>query len=305
VLWVPLALSLLAAEEPAAATVSAAAEQADPCEQVSPDGEPFSVCFNPGRGIQLTAGALARDSGGTGSVAPVYGAVIMYRTQRPSRSKEKEQSLWFNTHRFFDTRAQTDEAAKSVLVTAYEATLRRHIEEGFILIPTSSPVRLPFPFDVVLDVGAMRYERRVFEGPGYTLELAHMALLFDPIRSIEGRYRLGFGPALSDTFRVLPGALVNEVSPFSSIQVDAGFETENGWWAGHLNAVSGWVYIPGASNRFRTRAVASLQRVLVAVNNQPLDLVLSSFGSINDAGVQHRSELGVSLGLAIRPLGRY
>jgi hypothetical protein len=39
------------------------------------------------------------------------------------------------------------------------------------------------------------------------------------------------------------------------------------------------------------------------VNNQPVDLALTGFASINDAGVQHRSEWGASLGIAFRPWG--
>jgi hypothetical protein len=283
-----------------ASVTAALLASGDPCTAYNAEGEPFAVCFDPGRGISLGTSVLARGAG-TLSLAPVYTAVVMYRTADPSRSKEKEHSLWFNTHRILDTRAQPDDPAKSLLVTAYQATLRRHIEEGFILIPTSSPIRLPFPFDVAIDVGVMRYERRVFEGPGYTVELAHAALLFDPLRSEGGRKRLAIGPSLSDTVRVMPGSAVNEISPFTSLQMDAGYETEDGWWAARLNAIGGWTYVPGVEGRFRARATASVERVLLAINNQPVDLVLSGFGALNDAGVQHRSEWGAGLGVAVRP----
>ena len=270
----------------------------DPCVAQDEKGRPFAVCFDPGRGIELGMALLARE----GTVAASYSFAVLYRTAEPSRSKT--HSLWFNTHRFADARVEADAPARSLLVTAYQATLRRHVEEGFILIPTASPIRLRFPFDVAIDVGALRYERRTFEGPGYTLELAHAALLFDPLRSEGGRARLAFGPSLSDGLRVTPAAVVNEVSPFTSLQFDLGYETQDGWWAARLGAVAGWVFSAGAEGRFRARATASVGRVLVAVNNQPIDLELSGFASVNDAGVSHRSEWGAALGIVIRPLGR-
>jgi hypothetical protein len=286
----------------AAVAAVLAAAPGDPCTDYNEEGEPFTVCFDPGRGMAVGTSVTARGDASASSIEPSYTFVVRYRTANPSRSKTK--SLWFNAHRFMETRAQPDGPAKSLLVTAYQATLRRHVEEGgFVLIPTADPVRLRFPFDIALDVGLMRYERRVFEGPGYTVEPAHIALLFDPIRSVAGRFRLAVGPSLSDMVRVSPGFVVHEISPLTSGEVDAGFENEDGWWSARFNAVSGWVYIPGQPSRFRTHATASLERVLIAVNNQPVDLALTGFASINDAGVQHRSEWGASIGIAFRPWG--
>ena len=285
------------------AMVAALGATGEECTEYNELGEPFTTCFDPARGISFGVAATARGTGaGAASIDPSYSFVIRYRTADPSRNKTK--SLWFNTHRFVETHAEADAAVRSLTFTAYQATLRRHLEEGgFVLIPTADPVRLRFPFDVALDVGLFRYERRVFEGPGYTVEPAHIALLFDPLRSLAGHTRFAFGPSLADELRVVPGSVVHEVSPFTSAQLDAGFETEDGWWSARLSAVSGWVYVPGNPSRFRTRATATMERVLIALNNQPVDLVVSAFGVINDAGVAHRSEWGASVGIAFRPLG--
>jgi hypothetical protein len=183
----------------------------------------------------------------------------------------------------------------------YEGTFRRHLEEGFILVPTSRPLRIPFPFDVTLAVRAGHLERRVWEGPGLTVETGRTALLLDPLRSVSGRLWLGFGPAASHSLRRLPdGELEQEISPFTSGVLETGYETMDGWWTLRASGLAGWINSLEGNRRFRARADASVERILFAVNNQPLWLQLYGTYAYKDAGMGRQTEWTAGARLMLR-----
>src|SRR5687767_7370894 len=123
----------------------------DECELKDEEGRPFPVCFDPGNGLEVGAGWLGRGTTGV-ATGPGFSAGVLLRTERESQSKKG--SLWFNEQRILMTRAQPG----WLLVSAYQATYRRHLKEGFILVPTKEPMRLPFPFDIALSLAIGRYE---------------------------------------------------------------------------------------------------------------------------------------------------
>jgi hypothetical protein len=271
---------------------------ASPCTgQDADDGETFDTCFDPGNGIELGTGALLRvGQSGTRFGASANGAILI-RTERSSMSKEG--TLWFNEHRFLTTRAQAD----SLLVSAYQANFRRHLKEGFLLVPTTPPIRLPFPFDVSINVSALRYERRVFEGAGYSLETGRAAILLDPIRSPTGSIRLAIGPSLSHGLRVREGnELQQEFSPLTSLYGEFVAETDDGWWNVRANALAGYVFTIDGSSFLRVRSEAMVERLLFAVNDQPVAVRLSGTYVRADAGVLHRSEWTAGVSLVMRLL---
>jgi hypothetical protein len=282
----------------AAALVSAANP---PCELTDAHGKPFPVCFDPGNGFELEGGLLQRNATAV-AATPRFSTALVLRTERASR--DREGSNWFNLHRILETDLQTDPSQRLLGVTVYEGTYRRHVEEGFVLVPVNPPLRLPFPFDVAVQLRALTYERRIWEGRGYTLEVARAALLFDPIRSVDGHARLSFGPSLSYTIRNNGTSLEHELSPFSSVQADLVFESDDGWWNLRFSGVAGWVFVPAGPGRARGRGEVHLERVLVAVNDQPLYATLVASGAFADAGVPMRSEFTMEAGLMVRPWGR-
>jgi hypothetical protein len=263
------------------------------CTARDAGGEPFSICFDPGNALLLGAGGLLR----SGEAAPELRVGLLLRTQRASRSKG---TPWLNTHRLLVTEARSGSARRGLTSTLYEGNLRRHLEEGFILIPTARPVRIPFPFDLTLALRVGHYERRVWEGPGWTLETGRAALLIDPLRAPTARVWLGVGPAASHALRHSREGTVHELSPFTSLLLDAGYETEDGWWAARVTALVGWTVGLDGGRRFRAREEASVERLLIAVDDQPVWLRLSAAHVHADAGVARVGEWMAGLGLTVR-----
>lgn len=253
----------------------------------------FPTCFDPGTGWLLETGALVREGAPTAELRTGF----LLRTSRTSHSKG---TPWINTHRLGVTEAWLSPERRGLITTLYEGQLRRHLEEGFILVPTAHPVRIPFPFDLTFSVRLGHYERRVWEGPGWTLETGQAAVLLDPLRSGSPRLWLGVGPAASHLLRSSRQGLTQELSPFTSLLLDAGYETEDGGWVMRATALAGWTLGLDSGPRARTRAEASLERLVLAVNDQPLWVRLSASHVHADAGVARGDEWTVGLGLTLR-----
>lgn len=274
-----------------------------PCTVQDERGQPFRTCFDPGTGFELGVAVSGRQGPGL-SVTPAASAAILYRTSRESVSKEG--SLWFNEHRFLDTRVQPFDDQKSLRATAYRALFRRHLTEGFILVPSAKPIRLPFPFDVAMTASMATYERRVFDGRGFTLETTRAAVLLDPLRSGTGKNHLMFGPAMSHTLRSDGDRVRQEIVPLTSLVLDLGFETDDGWWVLRLSGIAGGVFEvdPTQTWRFSARGEALAERLLFAVNDTPLWLSARFVYSANDAGPSRKSEWAATVGLTMRAFGR-
>ena len=262
------------------------------CLPVDARGEPYPICFDPGDGLVLGAGGRMRNGEG----APSLRAGVHIRTGRTSRSKG---TPWFNSHRLLGLEAWGGEQ-RGLTFTVYDGTLRRHLEEGFILVPTARPLRIPFPFDVTLAPRVGHLERRVWEGPGWTLETVRAGLLLDPVRSETGRVWLGVGPVASHTLRRSPDGAEHTVSPFTTLMLDTGVESEDGLWALRASGLAGWSLGFENGTFFRARAEAGLERVLLAVEDQPVVLQLSGAYTHRDAGLSRRSEWTAGAGLAVR-----
>lgn len=274
---------------------------ASPCVGINADGTGYPTCFDPGVGLELGASGFVRGARGDLHGGALFSGGILIRTERESVTREG--TLWFNEHRFLITRAQAEDAQRSLTVSAYQGNFRRHLKEGFLLVPSNPPIRLPFPFDVSINVSALRYERRVFEGGGFSVETGRASILLDPIRSPTGAVRLAIGPSLSHTLRVrADNELLQEFSPLTSVYAEFVAETDDGWWNLRANALVGAVFTVEGSNFLRVRAEAAVDRLLIAVNDQPVALRLSGTYVHADAGLSRRSEWTASLGLVIRLL---
>lgn len=284
-------LSFAAAAEPSLA---------DDCLSITEEGDTFPTCFDPGNGLELGVGGAGRatTTGPGVGLTPELQFGILLRTDRASRSKKG--TLWFFEQRFLVARGQPVPGLQEFTVSAYEGNYRRHLREGFILVPTARPLRLPFPFDVALHARIGTFERRVYDGPGARIEVGRAALLLDPVRSSTGRFRLSVGPAMSYTIRTDGELWVHELSPFTSALVDLGAESEDGWWVARLTAIAGWSTVPGTGSFFRARGEASVERLLFAINDQPIWLALGGRGAYRDAGPYRRSEIVGSLSLVMR-----
>lgn len=264
----------------------------DACLRTDARGERYPICFDPGDGLLLGTGLHLQDGEG----APSVRAGVLIRTGRTSHSKG---TPWFNSHRLLGVEAWGGER-RGLTATAYDGTLRRHLEEGFILLPTARPVRIPFPFDVTLAPRLGTLERRVWEGPGWTLETARVGLLVDPLRAETGRMWLGLGPAASHTLRHSPDGTEHTVSPFTTLMLDLGLESGDGHWALRASGLAGWSLGLEGGTFFRARGEARVERTLLAVNDQPVVLQLSGAYVYRDAGLARATEWTAGAALAVR-----
>ncbi|MCP3098961.1 hypothetical protein LZ198_08735 [Myxococcus sp. K15C18031901] len=264
-----------------------------PCLARDARGDTFPICFDPGDGVVVGVGTRMSQ----GSPALSLRAGVHLRTGRTSQSKA---TPWYNNHRLAGVEAWGGEQ-RGFTVTAYDGLLRRHLEEGFILVPTARPVRIPFPFDVSLALRAGHLERRPWEGRGWTLETGRVGLLVDPLRAASGRVWLALGPVASHTLRYSPQGTEHALSPFTSLMFDLGLETEDGLWALRASGLAGWNRdVEGGTLDFRARSDASLERVLIAVQDQPVAVRLAGSYVGGDAGLQRRDEWTLGVGLSVR-----
>ncbi|MBN8466067.1 hypothetical protein JYJ95_06060 [Corallococcus exiguus] len=267
-----------------------------PCQGQTATGETFPTCFDPGTGWVLGTALRVQDD----AEALVVRTGLLVRTVRLSGSKA--DSLWINSHRLLMTEAWGGEQ-KGLIFTAYDGLLRRHVEEGSLLVTIGRPRHIPFPFDVGLALRAAHLERRVWEGPGWTLETGRVGLMLDPLRTNTEWGWLAVGPAASHALRQSPEGTRNEVSPFTSLLLDAGWETRDGRWALRATGLAGWSFDFDGGSHFRARGEVALEHVLLAVNDAPVFARLTATGVRNDAGLFRRDEGMLGAGLAVRPFG--
>lgn len=290
----PLGLAL-------AALVSSAPPPGDECLGFDDDGRSYPVCFDPGEGLELGVGVMMRRtwSGAVGAgTALQVRAGILLRTERRSRSKP--DSRWFFEQRLLSTTLEPLDKLRAVRFTLYEGTFHRHLDEGFILVPTARPLRLPFPFDLAFHTRVGHLERRVFDGAGMKVEVVRAGLLLDAVRDPSRRVHAALGPALSYTVRTDRQTWTHELSPFTSLMLDLGAETADGWWRTRLTGIAGWATAPGGGSFFRAAAEATVDRLLFAVNDQPLWVSVGVNGAQREAGVFRTTEVVGSVSLVMR-----
>lgn len=287
-----LGLALLLAT---AADVPRGVPDDDACVALDERGEPYPICFDPGDGFVVgTRMRLSRSA-----MARAVRTGVHIRSGRGSRSKG---SPWFNNHRLLNLEAWDGEQ-RGLTFTAYDGTLRRHLEEGFILVPTSRPARIPFPFDVTVALRLGHLERRVWEGPGWTLETGRLGLLLDPVRAETERVWFGVGPVAGHSVRRSRDGARHTVAPFTELMFDAGLESQDGLWALRASGLAGWSIGTERGLYFRARTDVGLERVVLAVADQPVVLQVSGAYVHRDAGLARRSEWTANAGLAVRVFG--
>ncbi len=280
-----------------AVTAVLLAQAADPCWGGSDPERPFRTCFDPGRGLELRAGASAVGL----SAGLDLGLSLRLRGDRDSRSKAG--TSWLHAHRLLIADARWGPDQRHLTLAGYEGLARRHVDDGFLLLPTSPPLRLPFPLDLGLYARLARYERRVEDGAGWTFETARVAMLFDPLRKGSGRFHLGIGPTLAHVMRHDGVLLKHELTPLTALQLVVNLESENGLWVLRASGQAGFTFDPGAFQAgaaLRARGELSVERVVLAFNDQPVSLQLRASGAYRDAGALQQNEWSAGAALKMQ-----
>lgn len=258
------------------------------------DDKPFHTCFDPLSGLDLNFAAEGRNL----SFGPKFATGIGVRGTR--RSHSKADTTWFNHHRLLQW-TMSDENGANFDFIGYQTYWRRHTDDPSLVIQTSTPIRLPFPFDIGWSGSAFEWERRPSEGRGWVIRTGEFALLFDPIRSTTSQLQLGIGPEMAHVMRHDGVTLHHELSAFTSGEIDARFESDDGLWALFVHGVLGERFDPVTQGwALRGRGHLEVNRVLIAINEQPVRLYLRGEGAWHDAGADAHNEWVASLGIKVQ-----
>lgn len=259
------------------------------------DGKRFATCFDPWKGFELGGAAAWGTAGWTGALV----AGVRLRGARESRSKS--ESTWLDLHRVAATSVWSEDGRPAVTGTLWSGHFRRHVTEGVLLLPTSPPTKLPFPFDIALGADVLRWDRRVAQGDDWALEPLRLAVMLDPLRSASSRFHLGVGALAGYRVRQVGGALLHDVTPLTAATLFADVESEDGLWVLRASATAGWTFSPGTvGGVFRARGELDGARVLVAINDQPVSVFVQARGAWADAGARAGSEVSVLAGLRLQ-----
>lgn len=300
------------------------AETADPPDYLkAPSGRRYRVRFDPGSRIWLgISGVTARGKSGAVTGAPELDAGLAFRTLHES-GVGHDRVTWQVDHRVLAGWVQPLRGAAGVPpleATVYGLSMLRHDESPSIVLPSSPPVGIPFPFDVGFetDIGRVSIPAYMPPIPGSDasararLGVIRAALVLDPWRSgrpgrsfeigIGARYDLdmGLGPDAVNrplTHRVAPGTAG---SVRFRIQSDDGLGVIDcrGDAIPHLSSEGGW--------RFMALSAVHVERTLIAINDQPFAAVLEGGyrylpgAQSAEAGSDFRVSLGVAMNIQLR-----
>jgi hypothetical protein len=254
-----LAAALVAAPAPATAEPAA---HADACTGVTRRGGRFATCFDPGNRLSVTAGTAG------------FGAGVALR--HVIRFDDEPDLAWKMSHAILDVgHAGFEDRFTGV---AYRGRFLRHARDGHLVLPFGIPRTLFLPFDIGAEVEVGRLAWRPGD-PIATAGVVKTALLVDLARSASFRWRLAFGPVGRWDMAVArePVAIAHHVvAPFSAGVADASFESRGGILLAALRVEAGTAWHSTTGWEPELTATATLERIVIAVNDRPVALVLGS-----------------------------
>ena len=313
-----LAGSLLAAASPAAA------EPPEATHETSPAGHRFRVGFDPASRLALgIAGAVERGHAGAPAAAPELTAGLSLRTVSASGAG-RERVSWQIDHRVLTGWAQPLARAGGVPAfdgALYGVDLLRHDASPSLVVPTSPPVGIPFPFDVGIATEVGRVTSPAFAPaargavmgmgaapvPALHVGVVRAALLLDPWRSgVPGRsFEIGLGARYDLDVEGLPTLasrrVIHRVAPMTAGSLRLRVQSLDGLWLCDLRGEVVPHWTSEGAWAFMALSSARLERVLLAVNDQPITTVLDG-GYRRYPATLHAegfSDFHVSLGLSL------
>jgi hypothetical protein len=246
----------------AAAVVCAVAApaRAESCTGITASGGRFATCFDLGNRLSLTAGT----SGFGGALALRH---IMRFDDAPDLVWKLEHVMLEASHAGFEDRFT------GVL---YRGRYLRHSRDGHLVLPFGNPPRKIFlPFDIggLAEVGSISWR----PDSNVRVGIIKTAALVDFARARGFRRRFALGPVARwdvDLPRDRLEIAQHLVAPFSAMLADLRFETASGVTTGELRVEAGSVFRTGAGWQPEAQAEATLERIVLAVDDRPIALVL-------------------------------
>lgn len=309
---------------PAAGAVAAHVDGDAPAEDESAfrtgvTGHRYRVKFDPASKVSLTAAAtVAHDGEGSAVMAFEAGFRFGYRKlyqygSGPGRILwQVDHQITTGTVRPF-VRPAAD--VPSLDATLYRATLLRHSESPSIVLPSSPPATIPFPFDVGLDVelGRVTVPITPVVLPGFAspqpwvhVSVVRTSFTLDPWRTGEPGRSLALGVGVRYDVDIYPAPTLNSprfvhrIAPLTSGSVRFRYQTDDGLLlldafaeaAPHWTSENQWAFLANGNVR--------LDRTLIAINDRPI----SAFAEVGyrylpeGAGAPALHDLHGTLGVA-------
>jgi hypothetical protein len=238
----------------------ASSARAESCTGLSSAGK-FALCFDPGNRLSLTAGS----DGFGGAIAMRH---IIHFDDEPDLVWKLEHTAFDVTHAGF-----TDQFRGSV----YRGYFMRHARDGHIVLPLGVPKKVFLPFDVggFAEAGTVVWR----DAPTTRIGVINMAGFLDFARTRTFRRRLAIGPSARWEIDVMqePRSISEHfVAPFSTALANVHLESSNGRLVGDLRAEAGLVWSNLDGWQPSARAEALVERIMLAINDRPISLVLGA-----------------------------
>jgi hypothetical protein len=269
-------------------------------------GRRFRIRFDPAS--QISLGLHTAFTGGPEDLGHSWELGLGYSLRSVLEFVQDDDRIrWQLDHRVLGSRIGM--AASGDLpeldLTAYAGSYLRHTDFPYLTLPTDPPRRFYFPFDIGMQVEAGRLELSSLNDTDQLLRLGvvRAAVLLDPWRSGRDGNSLEFGLGVRYHLDILgdpgleDGRTIHRVAPFTDLSVRFRYQDADGLTVLDLQArlfphwasSSGWT--------MATEGIARMERVLVAVNDQPVALVLSA--TFRDMGNELASEIRLTAGLQL------
>lgn len=285
-------------------------------------GRRFRVEFDPASQLRMgvVGGVAAAGRQAAAATALETGASLRTVTRY---GKHRDMVRWQLDHRIAwgHVMPWTEAAGglRPMDASAYAGTWLRHAEASYLMLPTDPPRNLYFPLDIGVDMEFGRVQVAPSIGSKepapqvLRLGAARASVLLDPLRSNRTGNSLEFGLGsrydidLAGRPGVDSAVVVHRVSPFTATSLRWRWQDAKGLTATDLSGT--WHPHWASEGRWVVRAAeckGRLQRVLVAVNDQPLAVVLDASYAVRAPirGVEVNNELrvlaGVSMGVQLR-----
>jgi hypothetical protein len=262
------ALAALAAVVLALAAVPARAES---CTKIKA-GTRYPVCFDPGNRLSVTAGSDG------------FGGALSLR--QVIHFEDDPDLQWKLEHQI----SEVVSAGGAIGVTGvlYRGRFLRHTRDGHLVLPFGTPKKVFLPFDIGGLIEAGRLHRRV-DG-SYELGFVKTAALIDLWRSRDFKKRFALGPvarwevAITSEPAIVLGHHV--VAPFSAGIANLHAESRNGLTVADLTVEAGTAWTTDGGWRPDARAEASLERIVLAVNDRPIAVIVGArYASATDEAI--------------------
>jgi hypothetical protein len=231
------------------------------CTGITRSGGRFATCFDSGNRASITAGS----DGFGGAIALRH---VIHFDDEPDLEWKMEHVIGEGTHAGWADRFSG---------VVYRGRYLRHSRDGHIVLPLGTPKKIFLPFDIgaLAEVGAIRWRALDTASIG----VVKTAALIDLARSRNFRRRIAIGPVARWEVEATrhPIAIARHiVAPFSSGIANLHLESHTGRLIGDLRVEAGTAWTSDAGWRPEAIAEASIERIVLAVNDRPIALVLGA-----------------------------